>query len=171
MEKIAVVTGSSSGIGFETALALSREGHFTYATMRDLGKAEEIKKIATSFGAKIHHRQNALSQDHVFKQLVIRDAADKILEKNSDVDIFISLQANSPEIQAEHLDSAIEKFLKYNRSELFSVDKNLMQNAAFRIFKRDYVFQQDLSTNCGVFVCDIHDVHTEEDVMYLEKTQ
>ena len=46
MEKIAVVTGSSSGIGFETALALAREGHFTYATMRDLGKAEEIKKIA-----------------------------------------------------------------------------------------------------------------------------
>ena len=134
-------------------------------------ECEEIKKIATSFGAKIHNRQNALSQDHVFKQAVIRDAADKILEKNRDVDIFISLQANSPEIQAEHLDSAIEKFLKYNRSELFSVDKNLMQNAAFRIFKRDYVFQQDLSTNCGVFVCDIHDVHTEEDVMYLEKTQ
>ena len=46
MEKIAVVTGSSSGIGFETSLALAREGYFTYATMRDLSKAEEIKKIS-----------------------------------------------------------------------------------------------------------------------------
>ena len=34
MEKVAVVTGSSSGIGFETSLALAREGYFTYATMR-----------------------------------------------------------------------------------------------------------------------------------------
>ena len=39
MEKIAIVTGSSSGIGFETALALAREGYYTYATMRDIKKA------------------------------------------------------------------------------------------------------------------------------------
>ena len=44
-----------------------------------------------------------------------------------------------------------------------------MQNAAFRIFKSDYVFQEDLSTNCGVFICDLHDVHTVEDVKYIEE--
>ena len=38
MEKVAIVTGSSSGIGFETSLALARDGYFTYATMRDLKK-------------------------------------------------------------------------------------------------------------------------------------
>ena len=54
MEKIAVVTGSSSGIGFETSLALAREGFFTYATMRDLGKAEEIKKISEDELSLIH---------------------------------------------------------------------------------------------------------------------
>jgi NAD(P)-dependent dehydrogenase (short-subunit alcohol dehydrogenase family) len=31
---VAVVTGSSSGIGFETSLLLARNGFFTYATMR-----------------------------------------------------------------------------------------------------------------------------------------
>ena len=46
MEKIALVTGSSSGIGYETSLSLAREGYFTYATMRDLKKSDEIKKIA-----------------------------------------------------------------------------------------------------------------------------
>ena len=46
MEKVALVTGSSSGIGYETSLSLAREGYFTYATMRDLKKADEIKKIA-----------------------------------------------------------------------------------------------------------------------------
>ena len=46
MEKIALVTGSSSGIGYETSLSLAREGYFTYATMRELKKANAIKKIA-----------------------------------------------------------------------------------------------------------------------------
>ena len=45
MEKVAVVTGSSSGIGFETSLALAREGYFTYATMRDVKKADDIQRI------------------------------------------------------------------------------------------------------------------------------
>ena len=38
MEKVALVTGSSSGIGFETSLALARNGFHTFATMRDLDK-------------------------------------------------------------------------------------------------------------------------------------
>lgn len=33
---VAVVTGSSTGIGFETSLMLARNGYFTYATVRDL---------------------------------------------------------------------------------------------------------------------------------------
>ena len=45
MEKVAVITGSSSGIGFETALALAREGYYTYATMRDVTKRDKIKEI------------------------------------------------------------------------------------------------------------------------------
>jgi len=45
MEKVAVVTGTSSGIGFETALALAREGYYTYATMRDTAKSNKIKEL------------------------------------------------------------------------------------------------------------------------------
>jgi NAD(P)-dependent dehydrogenase (short-subunit alcohol dehydrogenase family) len=41
-QKVAVVTGSSSGIGYETALLLARNGFYTYATMRNLNKAKEI---------------------------------------------------------------------------------------------------------------------------------
>jgi NAD(P)-dependent dehydrogenase (short-subunit alcohol dehydrogenase family) len=42
-EKVAVVTGSSTGIGFETSLALARNGFDTYATVRKLD--EEFDKI------------------------------------------------------------------------------------------------------------------------------
>ncbi|HET7643978.1 MAG TPA: SDR family NAD(P)-dependent oxidoreductase, partial [Nitrososphaeraceae archaeon] len=45
-EKVAVVTGSSSGIGFETSLLLARKGFYTYATMRNLNKSVKIEEIA-----------------------------------------------------------------------------------------------------------------------------
>jgi len=128
----------------------------------------EVAEIAKSFGARVHERNPELSDSKTYKQAVIRSAASYITNK-SKVDMFISLQANSPEVKGTHLDEAINIFLKYERDEVFSVDENLMQNAAFRIFKGDYVFQEDLSTNCGVVVCNLHDVHTIEDVRYLEK--
>ena len=126
---------------------------------------KEVANIAKEFGAKIHERNSELSDSKTYKQAVVRAAAKAIPE----VDIFISLQPNSPQITAEHLDNAIDILLKYNRSEVFSVDNNLIQNAAFRVFKGDYVFQEDLSTNCGAVICDLHDVHTIEDVRSLEK--
>jgi NAD(P)-dependent dehydrogenase (short-subunit alcohol dehydrogenase family) len=39
---VAVVTGSSSGIGFETSLLLAKNGFFTYATMRNVDKSNKI---------------------------------------------------------------------------------------------------------------------------------
>ena len=54
MEKVAIVTGTSSGIGFEASLALAREGYFTYATMRDTTKSNKIKEIAQKENLKIN---------------------------------------------------------------------------------------------------------------------
>ena len=47
---------------------------------------------------------------------------------------------------------------------IISVDDNLMQNAAFRVFRSDYVFQEDLSTNCGVVIAPAMDIHTLDDI-------
>jgi NAD(P)-dependent dehydrogenase (short-subunit alcohol dehydrogenase family) len=44
--KVAVVTGTSSGIGQEISLTLARNGFLTYATMRNLNKKENIKSVA-----------------------------------------------------------------------------------------------------------------------------
>jgi NAD(P)-dependent dehydrogenase (short-subunit alcohol dehydrogenase family) len=40
--QVAVVTGSSTGIGLETSLVLAKEGFSTYATMRNLDKSADI---------------------------------------------------------------------------------------------------------------------------------
>jgi NAD(P)-dependent dehydrogenase (short-subunit alcohol dehydrogenase family) len=44
--RVAVVTGSSSGIGFETSLTLAHNGFLTYATMRSIEKGATIKTVA-----------------------------------------------------------------------------------------------------------------------------
>lgn len=41
-QKVAVITGSSSGIGLETSLTLARNGFLTYATARSLKKGARI---------------------------------------------------------------------------------------------------------------------------------
>jgi len=53
-QKVAIVTGSSSGIGYETALLLARNGFRTYATMRNLKKAKDISEIAKKEQLDLH---------------------------------------------------------------------------------------------------------------------
>jgi NAD(P)-dependent dehydrogenase (short-subunit alcohol dehydrogenase family) len=45
-KKVAIVTGSSSGIGLETVLTLAQNGFMTYATMRNPDKAPDILEDA-----------------------------------------------------------------------------------------------------------------------------
>ena len=85
MEKIAVITGSSSGIGFETSLALAREGYFTYATMRDLGKAQEIKKISKDEGLPL----KVIELD-VDNEQSTENAIKSIIDEKGRVDVLVN---------------------------------------------------------------------------------
>jgi NAD(P)-dependent dehydrogenase (short-subunit alcohol dehydrogenase family) len=85
MEKVAVVTGTSSGIGFETSLALAREGYFTYATMRDTTKSNKIKEIAQKENLKI----NVLELD-VDDEKSVKSAIAQILDQKQRVDVLVN---------------------------------------------------------------------------------
>ena len=85
MEKVAIVTGSSSGIGFETALALARDGYYTYATMRDIKKANMILDIAKKENLKIE----ALEID-VNKEDTIKNAVKKIVNDKKRIDVLVN---------------------------------------------------------------------------------
>jgi NAD(P)-dependent dehydrogenase (short-subunit alcohol dehydrogenase family) len=45
-QKVAIVTGSSSGIGLDTSVTLAQNGFLTYATMRNLDKSSIVKAAA-----------------------------------------------------------------------------------------------------------------------------
>ena len=69
-QKVAVVTGASSGIGHETSLALERSGFRTYATMRNLNKSENIKSVAMKENLPIHINQLDVTDDISIKNAV-----------------------------------------------------------------------------------------------------
>src|ERR671933_369404 len=69
-KKVAVVTGSSSGIGYETSLTLARNGFITYATMRNLNKAENIKSVAIKESLPLHIKQLDVTDDVSVKNAI-----------------------------------------------------------------------------------------------------
>jgi short-subunit dehydrogenase len=87
MEKqsIAVVTGTSTGIGFETSLLLARNGFYTYATMRDTLKSDKIEKIANKENLPLE----VLSMD-VDNDDSVRNALEKIIDEKQKIDILVN---------------------------------------------------------------------------------
>ena len=69
-QKVAIVTGSSTGIGYEISLALARDGFLTYATMRNLNKAENIKSVATKESLPLRVKQLDVTEDLSVKNAV-----------------------------------------------------------------------------------------------------
>ena len=85
MDKVAVVTGTSSGIGFESALALAREGYYTYATMRDTTKSDKIKELGKKNNLKI----SVLELD-VDDESSVKNAIREILDQKQRIDILVN---------------------------------------------------------------------------------
>ena len=88
-EEIAVVTGSSTGIGFETSLALARNGFHTYATMRKLegggGSAKHITDIAKNENLPLQVIQLDVDNDNS-----VFDAINRILRENNRIDVVVN---------------------------------------------------------------------------------
>ena len=84
-QRTAIVTGSSSGIGLETSLLLSRNGIYTYATMRDLVKSREVLDVATKEDLPLR----TLYLD-VTNKKSIQEAIDMVLKERKRIDILIN---------------------------------------------------------------------------------
>ena len=85
MKKVALVTGSSSGIGLETTLALARDGYHTFASMRDIKKSAELEHAAKKENLTI----DVIELD-VDKEEAIVSAIKKIISDNERIDILVN---------------------------------------------------------------------------------
>jgi NAD(P)-dependent dehydrogenase (short-subunit alcohol dehydrogenase family) len=85
--RVAVITGSSSGIGFETALLLARSGFHTYATMRNLEKSKNITEIANTEKLPLQVVQLDVNDD-----ISVKNAIDKIVAaaENERIDVLVN---------------------------------------------------------------------------------
>lgn len=84
-KRVAIVTGSSSGIGFEISLMLARNGLTTYATMRDLHKSSMLTSIADKEKIPLRCVQLDVTDDMSVKQ-----AIETIVNESHNIDILIN---------------------------------------------------------------------------------
>lgn len=84
-QRVAVVTGASSGIGYETSLTLARNGFVTYATMRSLNKGENIKSAAEEEKLPLKIVQLDVTDDES-----VKDAMQSIISEASGIDVLVN---------------------------------------------------------------------------------
>jgi NAD(P)-dependent dehydrogenase (short-subunit alcohol dehydrogenase family) len=84
-KRVAIVTGSSSGIGFEISLMLARHGFITYATMRDLQKSLTLRSIADKENIPLRCVQLDVTNDVSVKQ-----AIETIVKGSCKIDVLIN---------------------------------------------------------------------------------
>jgi NAD(P)-dependent dehydrogenase (short-subunit alcohol dehydrogenase family) len=82
---VAIVTGSSSGIGLATSLALARNGYLTYATMRNLTKRDSIQSVADK-----QHLPIRVVQLDVTDENSIKKAIESILSEAGRIDLLVN---------------------------------------------------------------------------------
>jgi NAD(P)-dependent dehydrogenase (short-subunit alcohol dehydrogenase family) len=84
-QKVAVITGSSSGIGLESALILARNGYTTYATMRSPDKDTSIKAVVQNESLPIRVVQLDVTDDSS-----VKNAVDHILSEAGRIDFLVN---------------------------------------------------------------------------------
>ena len=83
--KVAIVTGSSSGIGFETSLLLARNGFFTYATMRNTAKSNKINELKQEEKLPLE----VLKLD-VTDNKSVNEAIEKVTNEQGRIDVIVN---------------------------------------------------------------------------------
>jgi NAD(P)-dependent dehydrogenase (short-subunit alcohol dehydrogenase family) len=82
MNKVALVTGASTGIGFATSIALARNGYTTFATMRDMSKSKAIARKDELPLSVIQIDVNAYES--------IKSGVDKIFADTKRIDVLVN---------------------------------------------------------------------------------
>jgi NAD(P)-dependent dehydrogenase (short-subunit alcohol dehydrogenase family) len=113
-KKVAVVTGSSTGIGFETSLLLARNGFYTYATMRNLDKSKAITSLKQKEKLSLEILQLDVTADES-----VKEAINKITSEQERIDVLINNAGYALVGAFEEL--SIEEFKEQYETNVFGV--------------------------------------------------
>jgi NAD(P)-dependent dehydrogenase (short-subunit alcohol dehydrogenase family) len=83
-QKVAIVTGGSSGIGYATSLLLSRKGFYTYASARNIEKSS-LQSIAEAERLPLRPIQLDVTDDSSVKA-----AVEEIVSEKGRIDILVN---------------------------------------------------------------------------------
>ena len=122
MQKVALVTGSSSGIGLETALALAKDGYHTFASMRDVSKSGELENAAKKDNLPIE----VIDLD-VDKEESIITAIKKVMESSGRLDVLVN-NAGYGQFGCTE-DVSVEDFRKQFETNFFSIVRIIQEVA------------------------------------------
>jgi len=84
-QKVAIVTGSSSGIGYATSLMLARKGFYTYASVRNINKSASLESIANAERLPLKLIQLDVTDDSS-----VKDAVEKIVLEKGRIDVLVN---------------------------------------------------------------------------------
>ena len=84
-QKVAIVTGSSSGIGYATSLMLARKGFYTYASVRNTNKSASLESIANAERLPLKLIQLDVTDDSS-----VKDAVEKIVLEKGRIDVLVN---------------------------------------------------------------------------------
>jgi NAD(P)-dependent dehydrogenase (short-subunit alcohol dehydrogenase family) len=84
-QRVVIVTGSSSGIGYATSLLLARNGFYTYASVRNINKSASLQSIADAERLPLK-----LIQLDVTDNSSVKDAVEKIVSEKGRVDVLVN---------------------------------------------------------------------------------
>ena len=84
-QKVAIVTGVSSGIGYATSLLLARSGYYTYASARNIDKSSNLQSIAEAERLPLRPIQLDVTDDSSVKA-----AVEEIVSEKGRIDILVN---------------------------------------------------------------------------------
>ena len=114
--KVAIVTGSSSGIGLETSLLLARNGFFTYATMRNTAKSNKINELKQKEKLPLE----VLKLD-VTDNKSVNEAIEKVANEQGKIDVLVNNAGYALVGPLEEL--SIQEFKEQFETNLFGVTR------------------------------------------------
>jgi NAD(P)-dependent dehydrogenase (short-subunit alcohol dehydrogenase family) len=84
-QKVAIVTGSSSGIGYVTSLMLARKGFYTYASARNIDKSASLELIANAERLPLKLIRLDVTDDSS-----VKEALEKIALEKGRIDVLVN---------------------------------------------------------------------------------